>query len=173
MPQGMDPGLLMSTSTRGPHAPAGHRLRALVALGVTALASGLLVPTTASAAPADAVTFGKMRPAYTSPKGNKCAFAASTNVKNGGQVSLQFAASALVPPWQTVDLNSLRWKRVTTLRVSDSKVRAVVRARKDGYWRFEHKGSVGSAWFLDVWPTSDLVGDDGPIDISCPRPPGR
>ena len=140
-------------------------------MGVTALTSSLLLPTIASAAPADVVRFGKVRPAYTSPKGNKCAFAASTNIKNGGQVSLQFAASALVPPWQTVDLNSLRWKRVMTVKVRDSKVRVVVRAQKDGYWRFERRGSVSTTWFLDVWPTSDLVGDDGPIDISCPRPP--
>lgn len=51
-----------------------------------------------------------------------------------------------------------------------ARARAVVLAQKDGYWRFKVKGGVSKPWFLDVWPTSDLVGDDGPVDIRCPKP---
>lgn len=128
------------------------------------------VAPSALAAPADRVSFGDMRTAYTSPKGKACMFATTTTAREGTRVVVQFAASGLVPPWETVDPDALRWKRAATVRVADSTARAVVRAQRDGYWRFKVQGSVSRPWFLDVWPTSDLVGDDGPVDITCPRP---
>ena len=142
------------------------------ALALSALLSLPLVTVAPSAfaAPADRVSFGDMRMAYTSPKGKRCMFATTTTAREGTRVVVQFAASGLVPPWETVDPDALRWKRAATVRVADSITRAVVRAQVDGYWRFKVQGSVSRPLFLDVWPTSDLVGDNGPVDISCPKP---
>ena len=141
-----------------------------LAFGITVALPLFALSPPVLAAPADTVTFGAMRPAYTSPSGNMCMFATSTSARPGTTLVVQFAASGLVPPWETVDPDALRWKRATTVKVNQGTARAVVRAQQDGYWRFKIKGSVSKPWFLDVWPTSDLVGDDGPVDIRCPKP---
>lgn len=143
--------------------------RALALSAVLALPLMTVAPS-AFAAPADRVSFGDMRTAYTSPKGKTCMFATSTTAREGTRVVVQFAASGLTPPWETLNPDELRWKRAKTVRVDEATARAVVRAQRDGYWRFKVQGSVSKPWFLDVWPTSDLVGDDGPVDITCPPP---
>lgn len=113
-------------------------------------------------------SFGDSPSAYTSKPSGKCVFSLTTKGLDGARIKLSFAQADLTPPWEEVDVNALTWKRVKTVRGRNGEVSATIVARKDGYWRFSVGRVVSEPWYLDVWPTSDLIGDDGPYDLSCP-----
>jgi hypothetical protein len=115
-------------------------------------------------------SFGVGASAYTSKPNAKCLFVLPITGLNGARITLSFAQSGLQPPWQELDVTSLKWKRVKTVKGRNGEVSAIIVAREDGYWRFSSGKVVSEPWYLDVWPTSDLVGDLGPYDISCLTP---
>lgn len=103
---------------------------------------------------------------YTAPRGQLCTFRARVKLAEGARTTLQFTPGAY-SPWESAD--DLKWKSFKTTRVKGSKVRALVTADLDGYWRWKSGRQVSERWFLDVWPTSDLADPGGPKDLSCPR----
>lgn len=115
-------------------------------------------------------SFGVGASAYTSKPNAKCLFVLPITGLNGARITLSFAQSGLQPPWQELNVAALNWKRVKTVKGRNGEVSAIIVAREDGYWRFSAGKVVSEPWYLDVWPTSNLVGDDGPYDISCLTP---
>ena len=138
-----------------------------VAISVTTVGSAVAQSSDVTRSKA---SFGVGSSAYTSKPNAKCLFILPITRLNGARITLSFARSALNPPWEELDAESLPWKRVKTVKGRGGEVSAVIVAREDGYWRFSGGKVVSEPWFLDVWPTSDLVGDDGPYDLSCLTP---